>query len=96
LPEGETIGVNVFNSCDGLTGISLPLAESIGSKAFYGCKSFVSIMLGKDPPVLGDQTFTSGRPAYIYIPEAGRETYEETGEGGWTDALKAKIRSLPE
>jgi hypothetical protein len=53
-------------------------------------------MLGKDPPDLGDQIFTGGRPASVYVPAAGLEAYEETAKENWTGTLKAKVRSLPE
>jgi hypothetical protein len=96
FPEGRIIGVNAFKNCSSLISASLPWTESIDYRAFYSCNSLLSIMLGKDPPALGEQVFTNSRPTYIYVPSAGREIYEETGEGGWTAALKAKIRSLPE
>jgi hypothetical protein len=96
LPAGKSLGADAFKSCSSLISGSLPQAESIGERVFHGCTSLVNIILGKDPPDLGSQAFTGGRPAYIYVPAAGVEAYKETAKENWTAALKTKIRGLPE
>ncbi len=81
LPDGVTsIGAEAFAGCQRLTGITVPASvTSIGRLAFESCRRLEKVlMLGGDPPMLGEQVFEKCSAALgIYVPAAAVNAYKE-------------------
>ena len=55
-----SIGNGAFNSCSGLTSVTIPNSvTSIGYQAFYGCSSLTSVTIGNSVTSIGDWAFYS-------------------------------------
>ncbi|MBQ6047355.1 MAG: leucine-rich repeat protein [Bacteroidales bacterium] len=79
--EGETytvtaLGASAFESCTGVTSLSLPATiRSIGAYCFYNC-SFTSLQLPDSLRSLGDQAFLYSNVTSLHLPAK----FEEYGE----------------
>ena len=70
------LGESAFESCTGVTGITLPATiRSIGSYCFYNC-SFTSLQLPDSLRVIGDHAFLYSCVGSLHLPAS----FEEYGE----------------
>lgn len=85
-----------FYNCDSLKSVSLPGVVKIGSRTFKNCDSLTAVTLGELPPELGADVFAGTKLEKIYVPSKVVDTYKNTTQEGWTDALKLIVTAIPE
>lgn len=96
LPRALTIGRDTFKSCKALSVVYLPQVNTLANGAFTDCTALDCLILGENPPELGDDVFKGDNRITIYVPKSSINTYKTTTQQGWTDSVKGKVRALPE
>ena len=80
------LGESAFESCTGVTSVTLPATiRSIGANCFYNC-NFTSLQLPDSLRTLGDYAFLYSRVGALHLPAC----FEEYGDGSfWGRALSS-------
>jgi hypothetical protein len=96
LPKVLKLGRDTFKLCKALSVVYLPQVTTLANGVFTDCKALDCLILGENPPELGEEVFKNAKLGTIYVPQSSVNTYETTTQQGWTPELKEKVRALPE
>ncbi|MDR2519197.1 MAG: leucine-rich repeat domain-containing protein [Spirochaetaceae bacterium] len=98
MPGVTHIESSAFNGLNGLETVYMPSVTAIGDNAFSFCSKLQSIVLGPEPPALGQDVFknfyTGQNDFAVYIPPGSLERYRSHPDWAAYPESKFKFRPL--